>query len=85
MTPISPVIPGTSIPETVYAKDQPEYIPLPVVRLADGTVLSRWKLSWAERLRVLVSGDLYLWQMTFGHPLQPVKLATERPEMGAES
>lgn len=84
MNPVSPVIPGAAPPETVYAKDQPPYIPLPVVKLGDdtGTVLSRWRLTWRERLRVLWSGDVYLWQLTFGGPLQPTKLEATRPEIG---
>jgi hypothetical protein len=85
VTPASPVVPGRSLPETVYAKDQPPYIPLPVVRLGDetGTVLSRWKLSWRERLSVLWHGDVYLWQLTFDRALQPVKLEASKPEMGS--
>ena len=81
MRPSSPVLRGHELPETVYAKDQPEYEPLPVFRDDDGTVLSRWRLTWRERLRVLLTGDVYLFQMTFGQPLQPVMLQVEQPEV----
>jgi len=74
LKPSSPIIPGQDLPEAVYAKDQPPYQPLPVWRDEDGTVLSRWHCSWRERLRILVTGDVYLWQMTFGRPLQPVNV-----------
>jgi len=77
MTPASPVIPGHNIPETIFAKDQPEYIPLPVILEDDGCCLSRWHLTWRERLRVLLTGDIYHWQHTFRHPLQPISMATK--------
>lgn len=79
MKPSSPVIPGVELPETIYAKDQPEYSPLPVFKQDDGTVLSRWRLSWRERLRVLFFGDVYLFQLTFNSPLQPVSLQVDKP------
>lgn len=81
MNPVSPVIPGVNLPETIYAKDQPEYRPLPVLRQEDGTVLSRWHLTWLERLTVLFKGDVYLWTITFNNPLQPVMLQVEKPKM----
>ena len=57
----------------VYASDQPEYQPLPAwVRDNPTRVVTRWRLTWRERLTVLLRGDLYLEQMTFGKPLQPI-------------
>jgi hypothetical protein len=52
--------------------------PLPAFLYDDpeGTVLSRWKLSLRERIRVLLSGEIYHWQQTFGQPLQPVTITT---------
>src|SRR5262245_33924718 len=81
MKPVSPIVPGVDLPETLYAKDQPEYQSLPVFRQEDGTVLSRWHLTWWERMRVLCKGDIYLWVMTVNQPLQPVMLQVERPEV----
>lgn len=77
MTPISPAIPG--MPEVVYAKDQPEYLPLPAYRTGDGTVVTRWRLSWSERIRVLLGGSVWLTILTFNNPLQPVKLDAQCP------
>ena len=75
MTPFSPVLPAApTLPEVVFAKDQPQYQPLPaVVVYAEGeiTVVTRWKLTLRERLWVLFGGSLWLQQMTFGQPLQP--------------
>lgn len=79
MQPISPVIPGFDIPEVVFAKDQPEYIPLPAWKGEDGMVVTRWQLTWGERLRVLLTGNLWLSVLTFNKPLQPVKLQTQCP------
>jgi hypothetical protein len=63
-----------SFPEhnAVYAKDQPEYLPLPVYRDPNGTVTSCWSLSFRERLKVLFAGRLWLTTLTFNHPLQPL-------------
>lgn len=74
MTPTSPVIPGLERMERVYAKNQPEYIPLPALPLpgADG-IITRWRLTWWERLKILWTGNLYLSVLTFGRPLQPLK------------
>ena len=55
----------------MYAKDQPEYLPLPAHRAKDGMVTSCWALSWRERLWVLLHGRIWLCVMTFNHPLQP--------------
>jgi hypothetical protein len=67
------------VPEIVFAKDQPQYRQLPAVRLDDGTVISRWTLTWRERLRVLWTGSLWLSCLTFNHPLQPTRLETAEP------
>lgn len=81
MTPSTPIVPGYSLPETVYAKDQSEYLPLPTYKQEDGTVLSRWHCTWRERLRILLTGDVYLWQLTFNQPLQPVNVEAFAPEV----
>lgn len=83
MKPVSPIIPGANLPVTTYAEDQPEYNPLPVWRGDDGTVLSRWHCDWRERLRILITGDVYLWQMTFNQPLQPISMEAQKPKGGA--
>lgn len=65
-----------------FAKDQPEYLPLPAYRDhhdPSGTVISCWKLSWRERIKALVFGRLYLSQMTFHEALQPQLPAIDSP------
>lgn len=70
----------------VYAKDQPEYRPLPAHRFADdphGRIACCWKLSWRERLAVLFRGVIWHEIYTFNDPLQPQLLTTEKPAMPA--
>ena len=66
----------------IYAKDQPEYIPLPVHRTEDGMVTSCWKLAFKERLRVLFFGRIFISQLTFNNPLQPIKPFVFMPQKG---
>lgn len=81
MKPVSPIIPGVELPEVKFAEDQPEYETLPAFIGSDGVVLTRWKLSFSERLRVLFTGDIYLFVWTFRQPLQPVALSVEAPKV----
>lgn len=54
-----------------YAKDQPQYQPLPALREKDGRVTTCWKLSWRERFKMFQTGKIWLSQLTFNDPLQP--------------
>jgi len=78
MKPVSPVLPGCpNIPEVVFAKDQPEYVPLPAVIMDKATgipVMTRWRLTDDERRWIAAGGEIVLTQMTFGRSLQPVHL-----------
>ena len=80
MEPVSPVMPHLpDAPETIIAKDQKPYRPLAVYR-ANEYALSRWRMSWKERLCVLWTGNVYLWVMTdWRKPFPPVMLQTEEP------
>lgn len=82
MSPITPVVPGFDLPVTEFAKDQPEYITLPSWKGPDGMVVTRWQMTWKERLMCLLTGNLWLSVLTFNRPLQPVKLTTVCPIMG---
>jgi hypothetical protein len=75
MKPISPVASGFK--ETIFAKDQPQYMPLPAIVESDGTVHTRWAMSLRERLYVLFHGSVFLSVLTFNNPLQPVKLTVK--------
>ena len=69
----------------VIAKDQPEYTPMPAHRLVDdpeGRVTCCWRLSWRERLQVLVSGRIWHQILTFNRGgLQPQLLVVDKPEL----
>lgn len=86
MTPISPVLLNNQfdLPETVFAKDQPKYLPLPAIVTSDGCVTSRWQLSWRERLKVLWTGNLWLQQYKFNSPLQPQRPTVDEPQFRVE-
>lgn len=84
MKPVTPVLEGVDLPVTVYAETQPEYQNFPLFKYPDGDVLSRWKLTLRERLTVLFTGNIYLFVSTFHHPLQPVMLQTNKPDMHDE-
>ena len=62
-----------------YAENQPEYSPLPGVMLdgAEGILVTCWKLSFWERIKVLLFGKIFLSIITFGRKLQPIFLSTK--------
>jgi hypothetical protein len=55
----------------VYAKDQPEYKPLPANVQIPYTE-TKWALTWRERWYAFWRGVMYLTVMNFGGPLQPI-------------
>lgn len=67
------------------AKDQPQYLPLPIYRDQDvqtqpeGKCVSCWQLTWGERFKLLFSGKLWLSQLTFYHALQPQRPSVMSP------
>jgi len=84
MIPISPVLPnqpGAKSYEIVFAKDQPEYLPLPAIKTTDGQVITRWKLSLKERIIILFTGNLFLRQLTFNNQLQPQSPSLKEPQL----
>ena len=62
-----------------YAEDQPEYLKLPAHKTNGGRATSCWKLSFFERVRVILTGKIYLRVMTFNQPLQPLKMSVINP------
>jgi hypothetical protein len=75
MQPKSPVLTQEFVDmEVVYAKNQPQYNPLPALRNKDGVVLSRWTLSESERTAIAKGADIFLSVHTFNQPLQPLQI-----------
>ena len=75
----SPVLPAAGDCEVTYAKDQPEYSPLPVFR-TEKAVLSRWTLTEEERRHIASGGDLFICMINFGGPLLPILPIAEDPD-----
>ena len=57
----------------LYAKNQDGYKPLHAFESKSNIVTSLWHLSLLERLKLLFIGKIWISQMTFGKPLQPIK------------
>jgi hypothetical protein len=68
---------------TIFAKDQPQYQQLPALLLEgpEGHVISCWKLSFKERIQVLLFGRIWSSLMTFNKPLTPSYLTVNRKEV----
>ena len=68
----------------VYRKDQKEYEPLPVLVFQDGEVMTCWKLSWRELLKVVFTRKVYLSVQTFCKPLQPLYMTVSKERIVAQ-
>lgn len=62
------------------AKDQEQYLTLPAY-VDELETVSCWKLTWLERLKLLLTGRLWLRQLNFGRALQPQCPSVDRPLM----
>lgn len=71
-----PVIEGLEAKEIVFAKDQPEYIPLRALVTIDDekAALTHWTLTPDQRRAIANGADIYLELLTFGAPLQPIRI-----------
>lgn len=82
MNAIAPNLPDSEA--VTFAKDQPEYQPLPaaiVMREEGKAVVTRWQFTDEERAAIASGADLYLELLTFGGPLQPVRMyVSEAPD-----
>lgn len=65
----------------VFAKDQPQYKPLPAFRTEEGIVVTCWEPTEEEILKLIETRKIYLSQMTFNDPLQPILMAIEKSEI----
>ena len=66
----------------VFAENQDEYIPLPAYLDQEdpyGQTVTCWNLTIIERLKLLFKGNLWLTVLKFDKPLQPIKMAVDRP------
>ena len=67
----------------VFAKDQPEYQPLPALKLntPEGEVISCWGMTFKERVKVLFTGKVWVSLMSFNKPLTPSFIAVSRKDV----
>ena len=67
----------------VYAKDQPEYLPLPVRKQNSevGEVVACWKMPFLERLKALFTGRIWVSMWIFGKPLPPSRVSVNRGDI----
>lgn len=79
-----PVVEGLESQEVVYAKDQPEYIPLRTLvgQGANHPVISRWTFTPEQREAIANGADVFLELSTFynretgqPNPLQPIRMS----------
>jgi hypothetical protein len=82
--------------KVTFAKNQPQYQPLPSLRNSgpSGDVMSRWRLTWRERLLILCGRDVWLNVLTFGNVcrhcgtytgLKPVQMWVGDPQFRTET
>lgn len=79
MKPVTPVVPGHDLPLTLLAKEG--YLNLPAHVDEDGMLTARWTMTWKERLRVLLSGHVWLQIVTTGRGVQPHRILADCPEV----
>jgi hypothetical protein len=67
----------------VFAKNQPEYMPLPALKLdtPQAEVISCWKMSFRERIKVLFTGCIWVSLMSFNKPLTPSYISVNRKDV----
>ena len=64
------------------AETQDQYITLPILQIPgkEGEVISCWKLSFKERIKLLFTGILWHNQFTFGNDPMPIRLSPYRKD-----
>ncbi len=66
----------------IFAKDQPEYQPLPALKADDemGTVVTCWQLSPEELQKINETGVVWLGVYTFNKPIVPLLLSVNKSD-----
>lgn len=57
----------------VFGADQPEYLPLPALRMPDGEVITCWDFTDEEIADIIKNRCMYFSQLTFNQSLQPIR------------
>ena len=64
-----------------FAKDQPQYQPLTGYKDEEGRTLFCFELDDEEMEQAKESLQIFITVLTFLHPLQPIHISTEKPEI----
>ena len=64
-----------------YAQNQDEYGNLPAFKDDNSVIVSCWKLSFKERLRILFTGRIWLALWSFDKPLTPSYMTTKKSDL----
>ena len=64
---------------TIFAKNQTQYIPLPAWINGNGLVVTKWKGTLIERIKFVLTGTIWLRVLTFNHPIQPLLMEVDYP------
>jgi len=64
----------------IFAEQQNQYNDLPALKYEnrEGNVITSWKMSPWERLRILFTGRVWINTLTFNRDLQPVFVSVKR-------
>lgn len=67
----------------VYGTEEPEYLPLPALKFPSpkGEVISCWRLTFLERIKILFTGRIWQSLYSFNQPLTPSRLSVNKNEM----
>lgn len=79
MTPVEPDVCPDAWQRITFAKDQPQYEPLPACVSPSGAVMTEWEPTAEERAQISAGGRVRLMLFTFGQPLQPVMVSVAGP------
>lgn len=81
----TPVVPGLEPYEITLGGPeygQPETSAIAVLRSPEGRVITRWTFTEQERRAITEGADLYVTNMTFNRPFQPLRLEVGSPQPG---
>ena len=67
-----------------WAENQEEYLTLPSF-VNEEESISCWRLTWGERLKLLLTGRLWLRQVNYRRALQPILPQVETPFVKVEN
>lgn len=65
----------------VIAENQKEYLPLPAYKESgtdEGQLITCWKFSFFERVKILFTGKLWMNELTFHKPVTPRQFSLNR-------